>query len=73
MQGMHEMAPDREAKLKLARAAALVADIECTSLDAALIKVRKLKASQVAEILQAGRDDRRDRIPAILHKALFRR
>lgn len=72
---MHEMDPDpqQQAKLRLARAAALVADIERSTLDRALAKVRRLKIAQVEEILQAGRDNRRDRIPAILHRALFRR
>jgi hypothetical protein len=60
-------------RLRVARAAALVAGIEGTPLMPAVAKVKRLKPAQVEEILQAGRDERPDRIPAILHRALFRR
>lgn len=70
---MQQICTEQQTKLRLARAAALVAGIEGTALMAALDKVRRLKPAQVEDVLQAGRDERPDRIPAILHRALFRR
>lgn len=70
---MQQIGTEQQTKLRLARAAALVAGIEGTALMAALDKVRRLKPAQVEDVLQAGRDERPDRIPAILHRALFRR
>lgn len=70
---MQQICTEQQTKLRLARAAALVAGIEGTALMPALDKVRRLKPAQVEDVLQAGRDDRPDRIPAILHRALFRR
>lgn len=70
---MQSTCTEQQSRLRLARAAALVAGIEGSALMPALDKVRRLKPSQVDDVLQAGRDERPDRIPAILHRALFRR